>query len=351
MLKLLSLILILIQQCLSKRSHPFQANFKDSKGTKIGFFVDFANSVVLISNKLINCDQANACQFIDDHYEKQSYNNTDIMIRQAKITLFTTKNQPLDFIVYFNDNDFNVLGVLPDAFFAQSLQDNFLKVDFINGDTELKNSLPEPLLTLKTDNKASPFYLPLKFEATNEFWQQQLPDVFSKVNSKIKAHFQTFENFYNGDFFFMMCERDLEGWNEFLNKYRILSFEKFKYTLSISGTQIEFDNELFPAYDSLPFKKIPNDEELIKDYIIGKFFVQKTMLELFLSYNQATKLMEAGVLIHDRAASKGFLVYFRQLITAVINVGIFAAFVLWIVHCCRGKNKRQLITDDKYVVV
>lgn len=342
MLFRLILIIAFLKAIASKTTHGFQATFKSHSGSKVEFFIDFDISDMLISENDLKCEASNKCNFIGQAGQAQ-YNHTIFNYQEAEVELSFGNGGSTVFRALITNLKNSVLGLTPGAKWVAAIKGQPLRIQLYTGETSLAQQMPARLTPLSVNEQGSRFYLQSKLVST---MRRSRRDIM-RSNAHLKLQFPTAKDHYNGDFYFLIQHRDLEGWDEFLrnvldefNQYEV------KYALLFPGFELKFDNGVFPAYDMKPFKLAPRDD-FIEDFTIGRYFVAQSDMVLYVM--SALGKVTAAVEMSQNGYAYGFTLNPVTLIQFLVFSSFAVCSIMMIIWCIPSSWKRK--ADDDYAVI
>lgn len=277
---MLRIVLVLALVPLAGRcftQHPFQATFLTVAKDDVDFFLDFKGTDILLSKFLVPCDASNDCQVVSPQFERASFNNTQFAFQRAVIRLCCGDGKCFRLPVLSTDLSIHVMGVNSQALWAVGLS-GILRIDLYTGKTALAAQEPRRAAKLLINEADKSFYLS-GFYYIEARLSHPRP---SYANFHVKLQFPRPESPHDGNYFFLMSQRDLQGWDHFLRtmlgRFR---HKNARHNLEIDGTQLHLDHRIFPSYDMNPFKRAPATD-LPSQYTIGRYFIAKTEMAMYL---------------------------------------------------------------------
>lgn len=325
-----------------KTTHGFQATLKSHSGSEVEFFIDFDSPEMMISENDLKCEAANNCKFIGESRQAQ-YNHTVFSYKEAEVELSFGNGNPIIFRALITNLKISVLGLTPGSKWVAALRGQPLRIRLYTGETTLTQHIPARLIPLSVNDQGSRFYIESKLVSTMRRSHRNI----MRSNAHLKLQFPRSTDYYNGNFYFLIKQRDLYGWDQFLlnvldefNQYQV------NYALLFPGFELKFDNGVFPAYDMKPFKLAPL-EEFIEDFTIGRYFVAQS--DMILHVIAAQGRVTAAVEMSQNGYAYGFTLNPVTVIQFLVLTSCAVCTVLMIVWCIPTSWKRR--ADDDYAVI
>lgn len=271
--------------------------------TPLIFNIQFAESRMLISEKLLKCVEEINCKFLSQEIHYDYFNKTSYSYKDISVDLRTTDDQIVRFKARLTTLEINILGMLSTAEWKVYLPSGSLKIDFVTGEVYFLVLRPTNLKELKISAINKEFYMNAKLCEEIETQNNKIGNSVSKVD----LYFPAMVNSWNSEFFIMMSLNELTGWSDFLfQSFNSGHSDTIKCAVVLSeDIQINFGSEIFYSYDRQPFKKSDMSLPSSAFLQIGRFFVLKSQMKLVVTVEGPEKNIKAGVEIVD-----GYVTYF-----------------------------------------